>query len=202
VAVAYPDAVYASYDAGHSWAAVGPVNSWASLAATPDLGTLVGGTYSGVFVSRDRGATWAAVPGMGARAMGVAVDASGAHIYAAGYNGGGYVLSSADGGLTSVAHAVGGTVGTAGAQPGAAIWIDIACSGDGSRVLAIAYQSTANFALLSTDYGETWAQVGNGVWDGGCGFKRVAFPPTAARRTWASAEAPAAAACTGRATAG
>ncbi len=159
------DALYTSADAGRTWRSnSAPVHTWSAVASSADGTKLVAGSGGPIYTSPDSGATWVEhyVPVTDDYPYFVwneiACSADGSRLAAAGSmsmnwslgHGGGLIYTSSNSGEFW--------------QPSSAPntnWCSIACSADGSRLLAAAFNDLEyphNAALfISADSGTTWS---------------------------------------------
>jgi hypothetical protein len=157
VAAANNGVIYSSSDSGNDWTSNNvPTNRWTGVASSADGSKLVAVTYlpsspSVIYTSSDSGNTWTS--------NNVAA-ASGLNLY--GWRG---VASSADGKILIASAVVGGAVfpnfyafiSTNSGADWAPLRNDIAfiaCSSDGTKLVADAYSS--NSIITSTNSGVTW----------------------------------------------
>jgi hypothetical protein len=155
LAAANGNLVYISTNSGVTWRAanVPANNEWQAVACSSDGTRMVATTFSqgGIFISTDSGNTWSNRYSVG-YCESIASSANGLKLAAVGTN----IFISTNG----------GTNWNVSGAP-ALDWYQIACSADGTTLLADQYYSTTDTLLyVSRDSGLTWNPVGqSNAWD-------------------------------------
>ena len=148
-----PGYIYRSTDSGVTWAQLtgSILGMWISVASSSD-GTKLAAVDSNtatLYISSDSGTTWTQqtqesmyFDGVLYTILGITMSADGTKLFAATS---GYIIKSTNSGSTwTVATSVGMN-----------IWVSIACSSDGSKIVASAQ---SDYVYISSDSGTTWIQ--------------------------------------------
>lgn len=161
------DVLYTSTNAGVTWVSNNvPVRTWTAVASSADGTKLMAGSSGPIYTSADAGATWVShqVPVTDDLPYfvwhGLASSADGTKLAAAGWMPMNYALGTRGGRIYT------STDSGATWQPSSAPdtnWCSIACSADGTRLIAGAYEDMYglyNGAIFtSTNSGVTWRMV-------------------------------------------
>ena len=147
--------VITSNDSGQNWVTRNaPQTNWSAVASSADGTKLVAVGAGGIYTSADSGVTWA--PRREGRWAAVASSADGLKLFAATTIGASIstIYTSTDSGANWVPGQTGGWG-----------WGSLACSADGSKVVAAASVPIGGgraglYCYISSDSGATWAPVG------------------------------------------
>jgi hypothetical protein len=154
-------ALYISTNAGAAWAPAPITNFWISVAASADGTKLVaaalGDGHGGlIYTSTNSGVAWITNEVPVSRWAALASSADGTKLVAvAGTANGGYGGYASGPMLTSTNSGLTWTPTTAGSN----YWISVACSADGTKLVAANFEST----WFSTNSGLTWTWTNNPV---------------------------------------
>jgi hypothetical protein len=157
--------IYTSTDSGATWTEQTGAGShyWTGVACSSDGTKLIAANLENIYESADSGATWTRLDSTEEVELWgpVASSSEGTALFAAAGGfagmGDGYIYTSKDSGATW----------TRRTSSGRRFWNTLACSSDGTRVVAAGYSAGADYVYTSTDSGATWTQqtsLGNGGW--------------------------------------
>ncbi len=150
VAAAFSDFIYTSSDSGVTWTQRAISSNWRNVACSSTGTTIIASSpAAGVYLSSDAGANWTAQTLADGTFFGAACSSNGTKLFAVSLGGGIHVSGDSGSNWTRVSIVQN--------------WVDIACSGDGSIVVAVASASptptVAGPLYRSSDSGATWTNM-------------------------------------------